>query len=155
MATRVAVALGSNLGDRQAFLTEAVARLAALLEGLRVSTFHETAPVGVPDPQPNYLNAVVVGTTTRTPRELLDALTEIERALGRTRPHHAAARTIDLDLILYGVAVVDEPGLTLPHPRFREREFVLGPLCEVAPDMIDPVTGTPARALLERLRATG
>lgn len=150
----MAVALGSNLGDRQALLTEAVARLSPLLEGLRVSTFHETAPVGVPGPQPHYLNAVAVGTTTRTPRELLDALMAIERALGRTRPHHAAPRTIDLDLILYGGAVVDEPGLTLPHPRFRERAFVLGPLCEVAPDMIDPVTGTPARTLLERLRTS-
>jgi 2-amino-4-hydroxy-6-hydroxymethyldihydropteridine diphosphokinase len=151
----VAVALGSNLGDRQALLTEAVARLSPLLEGLRVSTFHDTTPVGVPDPQPNYLNAVAVGMTTRTPRELLDALMDIERALGRTRPHHAAPRTIDLDLILYGFAVVDEPALTLPHPRFRERAFVLAPLCEVAPDMVDPVSGKTASALLERLRTPG
>ena len=151
----MAVALGSNLGDRQALLTEAVARLSALLEGLRVSTFHGTTPVGVPDPQPNYLNAVAVGMTTRTPRELLDALMDIERALGRTRPHHAAPRTIDLDLILYGFTVVDEPGLTLPHPRFRERAFVLAPLCEVAPDMVDPVSGKTASALLERLRTAG
>jgi 2-amino-4-hydroxy-6-hydroxymethyldihydropteridine diphosphokinase len=151
----VAVALGSNLGDRRALLTEAVARLSVLLEDLRVSTFHDTAPVGVPDLQPNYLNAVAVGTTTRTPRELLDGLMDIERALGRTRPHHAAPRTIDLDLILYGTAVVDEPGLMLPHPRFRERAFVLVPLCEIAPDMKDPVTGRTARALLEQLRASG
>ena len=150
-ATRVAVALGSNLGDRQALLTEATARLSSVLTGLRASTFHDTVPVGVPTPQPNYLNAVVVGETTLTARELLAALLAVERTMGRTRPHDGAARTIDLDLILYGASIVDEPGLTVPHPRFRERGFVLAPLCEVAPEMIDPVSGETVAALLDRL----
>ena len=150
-ATRVAVALGSNLGDRRALLVEATARVSSVLNHLRISTFHDTVPVGVSGPQPNYLNAVVVGETTLTARELLEALLRIERTMGRTRPHHGAARTIDLDLVLYGTSIIDEPGLTVPHPRFRERTFVLAPLCEVAPDMIDPVTGATVRALLDRL----
>ena len=149
--TRVAVALGSNLGDRPALLAEATARLASVLTSLRASTFHDTVPVGVPAPQPNYLNAVVVGETTLTARELLAALLAIERTMGRTRPHDGAPRTIDLDLILYGTSMIDEPALTVPHPRFRERGFVLAPLCEIAPEMIDPVSGETAAALLDRL----
>jgi 2-amino-4-hydroxy-6-hydroxymethyldihydropteridine diphosphokinase len=147
----VAVALGSNLGDRTALLTEATDRLSALLSGLQVSTYHDTAPVGVSHPQPNYLNAVVVGETALSVRDLLAALLDLERAMGRTRPHAAAARTIDLDLILFGTVVADEPGLTVPHPRFRQRRFVLAPLCEVAPEMVDPVSGATARELLDRL----
>jgi 2-amino-4-hydroxy-6-hydroxymethyldihydropteridine diphosphokinase len=147
----VAVALGSNLGDRHSLLTEATARLSSVLTSLRASTFHDTVPVGVPSPQPNYLNAVVVGETTLTARELLAELLAIERTMGRTRPHAGAPRTIDLDLILYGTSTVDEPGLTVPHPRFRERGFVLAPLCEIAPEMIDPVSGETAAALLDRL----
>ena len=87
------------------------------------------------------LNAAAVGQTTLSARALLEALLELERQLGRTRPFPGAARTLDLDLILYGDAVIDEPGLLVPHPRFRERAFVLLPLTEVAGDWIDPVTG--------------
>ena len=145
---RVAVALGSNLGDRHAHLDHAVARLRSLLQQLAVSRYHDTVPVGVTGPQPIYLNAVAVGDTALAPRDLLDALLAIEAERGRERPHANAARTLDLDLILYGGRVIDEPGLVVPHPRFRERRFVLEPLVEVAPNFRDPVTGKSARQLL-------
>ena len=96
--------------------------------------------MGVGD-QPRFLNAVAVGRTSLAPRELLETLLTVERDLGRERPYPGAARTVDLDLILYGDLVIDEEGLSVPHPRFRERTFVLEPLVEVAPDWIDPVTG--------------
>lgn len=138
---RVAVAIGSNLGDRRANLEFAVARLRNLLEHTRVSSFIDTAPVDVPDEQPHYLNAVAVGQTLLTPEALLDELLAIERARGRSRPSFRAARTLDLDLILYGDQMLTSMRLEIPHPRFRERAFVLGPLNEIAPDWIDPVTG--------------
>jgi 2-amino-4-hydroxy-6-hydroxymethyldihydropteridine diphosphokinase len=147
----VAVALGSNLGDRQAHLDFAVAHLRRLLDPLRASTFIETDPVDVPDVQAPFLNGVVVGETVLSAAGLLEALLTIERARGRRRPHRHAARTLDLDLILYGDWVVNEPGLTVPHPRFRERRFVLAPLAEVAGEWVDPVTGKTVSALLRSL----
>jgi 2-amino-4-hydroxy-6-hydroxymethyldihydropteridine diphosphokinase len=148
---RVAVALGSNLGDRAAHLDHAVSRLQSVIRGLRVSRYHETAPVGVTGPQPLYLNAVAVGQTRLTPQALLDVMLAIERERGRARPHPNAPRTLDLDLILFGDLVSDEAGLTIPHPRFRERRFVLEPLVEVAPELVDPVTRLTVRELLERM----
>jgi 2-amino-4-hydroxy-6-hydroxymethyldihydropteridine diphosphokinase len=138
--TTVAIALGSNLGDRDAHLRFAVSRLSALVSGLRVSRWYETDPVGV-GPQPRFLNGAVVGDTIRSPRELLDELLAIERARGRERPFPGAARSLDLDLVLFGDVTLNEPGLELPHPRFRDRRFVLEPLAEIAPDLRDPVTG--------------
>lgn len=138
--TRVAVALGSNLGDRRRQLHDAVAALTASIHNLRVSSFYETEPVGVGE-QPRFLNAAAVGETDRSARGLLDDLLEIERRFGRERPHPGAARTLDLDLILYGDWVIDDAGLIVPHPRFRERDFVLWPLAEIAADWVDPVTG--------------
>lgn len=91
--------------------------------------------------QPRFLNAAAVGWTTLAPRELLETLLRVERDFGRERPFPGAARTLDLDLILYGDLVIEEVGLSVPHPRFRERGFVLEPLAEVASDWIDPVTG--------------
>jgi 2-amino-4-hydroxy-6-hydroxymethyldihydropteridine diphosphokinase len=148
----VAIALGSNLGDREDTLTAAAAQLAALLDRFTLSSRHDTAPVGVPDPQPRYLNAAGVGFTRLGPRELLARLHDIERAFGRERSVPNASRTLDLDVVLYGDLVVNEPGLAIPHPRFRERAFVLAPLAEVAPDMIDPVTGRTVRDLEAALR---
>ena len=146
----VAIALGSNLGDREANLRGAAARLSAFVSNLRLSTFHETEPVGV-GAQPRFLNAAAAGDTGLGARALLAALLAIEQALGRERPFPGAPRTVDVDLILYGAAVIDEPGLAVPHPRFRERRFALAPLVEVAPDWIDPVTGKTVRALLDEL----
>lgn len=129
--TRVAIALGSNLGDRHAHLAYAVDRLREILIDVRVSSIHETAPEGVDGPQPDYLNAVVSGDTTLSPLTLLQRLLAIERERGRTRPSLRASRTLDLDLILYGDEVINTPDLTVPHPRYKERKFVTEPLSEV------------------------
>ena len=146
-----AVALGSNLGDRVAHLDFAVAELRALLKDLQVSRYLNTVPVGVSGPQPLYLNAAAVGRTSMAPAALLERLLDIERARGRERPGPNAPRTLDLDLILYGDLVVDEPCLQLPHPRFRERMFVLEPLVEIAATLRDPVTGRTVRQLRDQL----
>ena len=150
MPAKVAVALGSNLGDRHAHLDFAVIRLRSILQDIRVSSYIETVPVDVPGDQPPFLNGAVVGDTTVSPRELLTQLLAIEAERGRARPFAGAARTLDLDLVIYGDAVIDEPGLIVPHPRFRERLFVLDPLVEIAPDLWDPVTGSTMSALRER-----
>jgi 2-amino-4-hydroxy-6-hydroxymethyldihydropteridine diphosphokinase len=136
-----AIALGTNLGDRESHLRFGIYRLSRILDEMRVSSVRETAPLGVDEPQPAFLNAAVVGTTALTARGLLDAILAIERERGRERPYRNAPRTLDLDLILFGDAVIEEAGLTVPHPRFRERPFVLEPLAEIAPALVDPVTG--------------
>jgi len=152
--THVAVALGSNLGDRNAHLDHAVARLQALLRRLRVSRYRETAPVGMTGPQRMVLNAAAVGDTSLSAADLLEALLAIELERGRERTLPNAPRTLDLDLILFGNARIDESDLTVPHPRFRERLFVLEPLAEIAPEMIDPVSGSTVRELLALLQRT-
>jgi 2-amino-4-hydroxy-6-hydroxymethyldihydropteridine diphosphokinase len=151
----VAIALGSNLGDRQAAIAFAHARLSRLLSNITLSPVVETEPQG-PDgevlgDEPLFLNGVVTGTTALDARPLLEELLAIERDFGRERPRPGAARTLDLDLILLGDDVIDEPGLQVPHPRFRARFFVLGPLAEIAPDLRDPVTGERVADLLKRL----
>jgi 2-amino-4-hydroxy-6-hydroxymethyldihydropteridine diphosphokinase len=148
---RAAIALGSNLGDRRAALQDAIARLAGQLDGLTVSGFIETQPEGVGD-QPLFLNAAAVGSWEGEASTLLDALMAIEWSAGRQRPYPGAPRTLDLDLILFGSAVIDEPGLVVPHPRFRERGFVLAPLCEVAPELVDPVSGRTVAELYKSWR---
>jgi len=152
---RVAIALGSNLGDRRAHLDFAVSRLADSLRNLRVSKYLETEPVDVPDRQAAFLNAACVGDTTMSAREILAELHDIERERGRERPFQNAARTLDLDLILLGSLVMNEPELVVPHPRFRQRQFVLEPLVEVAPDMVDPITGSTVAELLRRVLLRG
>ncbi|MGE3840891.1 MAG: 2-amino-4-hydroxy-6-hydroxymethyldihydropteridine diphosphokinase [Vicinamibacterales bacterium] len=149
--TFVAVALGSNLGDRAAHLTVAVERLSLLLHDLRVSRFYETQPWGVGD-QPNFLNAALAGTTSLTAHSLLDVLQRIERDCGRERPFPNSPRTLDLDIILFGNEVIGTDRLQVPHPRFRERRFVLEPLHDVAPLARDPQTGLTVRALWEALQ---
>ena len=148
---RVAVALGSNCGDRHAHLDYAVSRLRTFLANLTISRYCDTVPVGVSGPQAMFLNAAAVGDTTMPARALLDALLAIEDERGRERPYPNAPRTLDLDLILYGDSVIEEPGLLVPHPRFRERRFVLEPLAEVAAELRDPVTGKTADQLLADL----
>jgi 2-amino-4-hydroxy-6-hydroxymethyldihydropteridine diphosphokinase len=148
----VAVGIGSNLGDRHSHIDYARARLRALLAKLVVSSIGETVPVGAPDAQPLYLNAVAVGTSDASPRELLDALLAIERERGRERPYPNAPRTLDLDLLLVGESVIAESDLVLPHPRLSERFFVLEPLAEVAPQWCHPLTGETAEEMLADLR---
>src|SRR5438128_2299849 len=145
-----AIALGSNIGDRHAHLDHAVSRLSAFLRAFAVSRYRETTPVGVMGPQRLYLNAAVVGDTTLPARDVLDVLMGIERERDRERPFPNAPRTLDLDLILFGDLVIEEPGLAVPHPRFRERRFVLEPLAEIAPALVDPVSGLTVRELFER-----
>jgi len=148
----VVIGLGSNLGDRHAALAFAADRLRTLIPTLILSPLIETEPVGEGlQSQPLYLNAVGVGETALPARDLLNALMAIEDAYGRERPYPGAARTLDLDLLLLGADVIDEPDLRVPHPRFRERFFVLGPLAEVAPDLCDPVTGLRVGELLRNL----
>lgn len=148
---RVALALGSNLGNRQAYLDSAVARLRLILSDLRLSRIVETEPMGICGPQFRFLNAVVTGVFEGTPDALLAELLRIEREHGRKRPHPGASRTLDLDLIFFGDECVETADLVVPHPRFRERRFVLEPLADVAPDWRDPVTGLTVRELLTRL----
>ena len=151
-STNVVIALGSNLGNREAQLAFAVRRLSAILSNLQQSRWYDTDPVGVSADQPRYLNGVVVGETALSARELLNELLAIEQAAGRTRPSPMAPRTLDLDLILYGNQRIQEPGLAVPHPRFRERLFVLEPLADLAPDLVDPESGQTISALLARAR---
>jgi 2-amino-4-hydroxy-6-hydroxymethyldihydropteridine diphosphokinase len=150
--SRVAIAIGANLGDRRAAVAFAAEHLAPLVNGFTLSEVIETEPdgEGLQD-QPLYLNAVAVGETALSARQLLDGLLAIEKAYGRERPFPGAARTLDLDLILLGDTLEDSPGLQVPHPRFRERFFVLGPLAEVAPELVDPVTGLKVWELLRDL----
>lgn len=149
---KVAVAIGSNLGDRRSAIAFAAERLSALIPPITLSHSVETEPEGEGlEGQPLYLNAAAVGETELGARELLDALLAIERDYGRERPHPGAPRTLDLDLILLGDTREHSPGLDVPHPRFRERFFVLGPLAEIAPDMVDPVTGLRVWELLRKL----
>ena len=150
-----AVALGSNLGDRQAHLEFAIGRLREFLEDLRISQVHETDPVDVVGEQPRFLNAAAVGHTRLGAKPLLTSLQGIEGDAGRQRPFPGAARTLDLDLILFGESVIDQPDLQVPHPRFRERRFVLEPLAEIAPGLKDPVTGLTVAELLDRLGPPG
>lgn len=150
----VAIALGSNVGDRHAVLTAAIAALDPWVRHLRASSFHDT-PYAGDGVQPNVLNAAVVGVSSLAARALLERLLAIELDFGRTRPYGGAPRTLDLDLILYGEAIIDEPGLQVPHPRFRERRFVLEPLAEIAPAWRDPVSGRSISELLRSLCASG
>lgn len=136
MAARAFLALGSNLGDRWANLRAAVD---ALPDVTAVSPVYETDPVGGPEGQEPYLNCVVMLITDRTPRQLLSLCRELEAAAGRTRGERWGPRTLDVDVLLVGDAVVDDPDLQVPHPRMGERPFVLVPLADVAPDLVpDP-----------------
>jgi 2-amino-4-hydroxy-6-hydroxymethyldihydropteridine diphosphokinase len=156
MIRKAVIAIGSNLGDRRAAVAFAAERLAGILADWSLSELIETEPEGEAlEDQPAFLNAVMVGDTSLTPRSLLDTLMAIEQEYGRERPYAGAPRTLDLDLVLLGEEVVDEPGLQVPHPRFRERFFVLGPLAQVAPDVRDPVTGLRAAELLRNLLRDG
>jgi 2-amino-4-hydroxy-6-hydroxymethyldihydropteridine diphosphokinase len=150
--TTAFVGLGANLGDRRATIDRAVELLHAApgLEVLTVSSLRETDPVGFED-QPRFLNGAVALETTLGARDLLDLLLEIERRLGRTRGGpRFGPRTIDLDLLVYGDAELDEPGLTVPHPRLHERRFALEPLAELAPALVVPGRG-PLEELLRGL----
>ena len=153
--SRAYVGLGSNLGDRPATLGRALELLRERpgLEVVAVSTFRETEPVGYLD-QPRFLNAAVAIDTSLRPRALLETLLDVERELGRTRDGpRFGPRTVDLDLLLIEGVTIDEPGLTLPHPRLHERAFALEPLDELDPSLDVPGHGS-VRDLLARLESS-
>jgi 2-amino-4-hydroxy-6-hydroxymethyldihydropteridine diphosphokinase len=135
----VLIALGSNLGDRALFLRHAVSQLSQVVHVVRVSSFIETDPVDAPPPK--YLNAVVAGYTDLSPTALLETLHKIESRLGRRRTTRNAPRVIDIDLILHGANLIRTRTLTIPHPRYLDREFVLGPMRELNLGWRDPATG--------------
>jgi 2-amino-4-hydroxy-6-hydroxymethyldihydropteridine diphosphokinase len=134
----VLIALGSNLGDRAFHLRRAIHALQRVINVVRVSSMHETDPVDAPRGSPKFLNMVVAGFTTLSPEELLQRLLEIEQRLGRVRRGRNSPRTIDLDLILHSANVRRTRELTLPHPRYRQREFVMKPYRELKLGWRDP-----------------
>jgi 2-amino-4-hydroxy-6-hydroxymethyldihydropteridine diphosphokinase len=138
----VLIGIGSNLGDRAANIRRGLALLERPpdVEIVRLSSVRETEPVGGP-PQGRYLNAAAEARTTLAPLPLLDALLEVEAAVGRVRSVPNAPRELDLDLLLYGDRIIDLPRLQVPHPRLLERAFVLEPLAEIAPERLHPRTG--------------
>ena len=144
-AVTACVALGANLGDATAAVAQAASALAALpgTQLLRVSSLYRSAPYEAQGP--DFINAVALLQTHLEPLALLDALQALEQASGRERPYHHAPRTLDLDVIFHGDTVLNTPRLTLPHPRWSERAFVLVPLAEVAPERVSP-------ALLEAVK---
>ena len=150
MASEVYLSLGSNLGDREAYLSQALEKLRG--QGIvptQISSFYETEPVDVTD-QPDFLNLVCQVTTELDPAQLLNACQQIELDMGRVRERDKGPRTLDVDIVLYDQQIVNEPRLSIPHPHWSERNFVLIPLMEIAPDLRDPVTGQTLEELLAR-----
>lgn len=143
----VYLGLGSNCGDRLAFLQSATRRLHAEVTLTQVSSVYETEPVGFAE-QPWFLNAVLEGYTELKPDALLQFALDIESSLGRARSFPNAPRTIDIDILLYGELKTASPSLTIPHPRLTERGFTLCPLTEIAPQLVHPVTGESMESIL-------
>jgi 2-amino-4-hydroxy-6-hydroxymethyldihydropteridine diphosphokinase len=150
-----AIALGSNLGDSQATLTSALQQLAEMpgIEVKTQSSWYQTAAVG--PPQPDYLNGCAVLAVKHAPLALLEILLKVENQFGRVRREHWGPRTLDLDLLLYDDLILATPTLELPHPRMRERAFVLVPLAEIAPAWVEPVSGHAIADLVKTVDCTG
>jgi 2-amino-4-hydroxy-6-hydroxymethyldihydropteridine diphosphokinase len=150
-----AIALGSNLGDSRAILEAAIATLAQTpgITLIARSSWYFTAPIG--PPQPDYLNGCALLTVQISPHELLQTLLDTEIKFGRIRNQRWGPRTLDLDLLLFDNVILDTPTLQIPHPRMRERAFVLVPLAEIAPDWIEPVTSLAIAQLVESVNCNG
>ena len=146
--SQVALSLGANLDQPVGKIEHAIDQLTELFENVQFSSLYSTEPIGGPD-QPDYVNAAMLVETTLFPRQLLLLLNGIEQQFGRVRNgERNQPRTLDIDIILYDQRRQDDDVLTLPHPRFRDRRFVLEPLAEIAPEMIDPVTQKTIQQLL-------
>ena len=139
--TPVILSLGSNLGDRALNLRRALARLASFLNVVRVSSIYETTPLNAPADSPAFLNLVVAALSSDRPDIVLQRIHALEKSLGRVRRTRNAPRTLDIDLILYGAALVKNSNLVVPHPRFDQRNFVLDPLKELRTGWVDPRSG--------------
>ena len=146
----VYLSLGSNVGDRAANLNAAIERLRTLGEVVAVSSFYETEPVEF-TAQPWFLNCAVKLNTEKMPKQLLNAVLDIEKEMGRKRLKKKGPRTIDIDILLFGNSIIDTKGLTVPHPAMHERRFVLEPLAEIAPEVRHPVFKRTARELRDAL----
>jgi 2-amino-4-hydroxy-6-hydroxymethyldihydropteridine diphosphokinase len=144
------LSLGSNVGDRNLNLRDAISRLEARGRVVAVSSFYETEPVEFVS-QAWFLNCAVALQTENNPQELMEAVLEIEREMGRERIQKKGPRNIDIDILLFGNAVVNSPGLTIPHPSMEQRRFVLEPLAEIAPDARHPVLHKTIRQLRDQL----
>lgn len=150
-----AIALGSNIGDSLSILEEAIKTLAQT-PGITLkshSSWYKTAPIG--PPQPDYLNGCALLEVSLAPQELLENLLDIEKQFGRLRRERWGPRTLDLDILLFDNLILDTPKLQIPHPQMRERAFVLVPLAEIAPNLVDPVTGLAIAELVQRLDCSG
>jgi 2-amino-4-hydroxy-6-hydroxymethyldihydropteridine diphosphokinase len=148
------LSLGSNLGDRRANLRNAIGKLLNLGRLVAASSFYETEPVEFTD-QPWFLNCAVALQTDLSAEDFLAEIMTIEREMGRQRTRPKGPRTVDIDILLFGKAVLTTAQLTLPHPAMHQRRFVLEPLAEIAPDLQHPVLKKSARELLARLPKTG
>jgi|SRR3984957_11202464 len=152
MSNRLYLSLGSNMGDREAHLREAIARLQGEGRVASVSSFYETEPVEVTD-QEWFLNCAVALETTQTPEQVMAALLNIERVMGRQRILRRGPRIIDIDILLFSDRIIDSNELTVPHPAMHQRRFVLQPLAEIAPAARHPVLKKTIRELLDALPA--
>ena len=150
MSTLVYLSLGSNVGDREAQLRTAQARLSAVGRVVAVSSFYETEPVEFTR-QPWFLNCAIAIETGNTPQELMSGILRIETEMGRLRTQKKGPRSIDIDILLFGDTVMESKELTIPHPAMQQRRFVLEPLAEIAPQTLHPVFKKTIRELLDAL----